>query len=46
MWEQLSAFLFDNNAVAGLQYENWIWVIGIPALLTFGYFFERGFGEG
>ena len=43
MWEQVSAFLFDNNAIAGLEFENWMWLIGVPALLVFGYFFERGF---
>jgi hypothetical protein len=45
MWDQISEFLFDNYAVAGFQFENWMWVIGVPALLTFGYFFERGFGN-
>jgi hypothetical protein len=45
MWEQISEFLFDNYAVGGFQFENWTWVIGVPALLTFGYFFERGFGR-
>jgi hypothetical protein len=43
MWEQISEFLFDNYAVAGLQFENWMWLIGVPALLIFGYFFEQGF---
>jgi hypothetical protein len=43
MWEQISEFLFDNYAVAGLQFENWMWLIGMPAMLIFGYFFERGF---
>jgi hypothetical protein len=41
MWDQISEFLFDNYAVAGFQFENWMWVIGVPALLTFGYFFEN-----
>ena len=45
MWEQISGFLFDNDAIAGLQFENWMWVIGVPALLAFGYFCERGFPE-
>ena len=45
MWEQVSAFLFDNYSLAGFQFENWMWLIGVPALLTFGYFFERGFGR-
>jgi hypothetical protein len=46
MWQQVSAFLFDNNAIAGLQFENWMWVVGVPALLACWYFFERGFGPG
>ena len=45
MWQQVTAFLFDNNAIAGLEFENWMWVIGLPSLLVFGYFFERGFGR-
>jgi hypothetical protein len=45
MWEQVTAFLFDNNTLAGVQFENWMWLIGVPALLIFGYFFERGFGR-
>ena len=43
MLDQILEFLFDNYAVAGLQFENWMWVIGAPALLILGYFFERGF---
>jgi hypothetical protein len=43
MWDQISEFLFDNYAVAGLQFENWMLVIGLPVLIIFGYFFERGF---
>ena len=44
-WDQISGFLFDNYAIAGLEFENWMWLIGVPALLVFGYFFERGFGR-
>ena len=29
--DQITEFLFDNYAVAGLQFENWMWVIGVPA---------------
>jgi hypothetical protein len=43
MWEQVSEFLFETNTIAGLEFENWMWLIGVPALLVFGYFFERGF---
>ena len=43
MWDQISGFLFDNYAIAGLEFENWVWLIGMPVLLVFGYFFERGF---
>jgi hypothetical protein len=43
MWDQISGFLFDNYAIAGLEFENWMWLIGVPPLLVFGYFFERGF---
>jgi hypothetical protein len=43
MLDQILEFLFENYAVAGLQFENWMWVIGAPALLILGYFFERGF---
>jgi hypothetical protein len=43
MWDQISGFLFDNYAIAGLEFENWMWLIGVPALLVFGYFSERGF---
>jgi hypothetical protein len=43
MWDQISGFLFDNYAIAGLEFENWMWLIGVPALVVFGYFFERGF---
>jgi hypothetical protein len=39
----LSEFLFDHFTIAGFQIENWMWLIGLPALLIFGYFFERGF---
>jgi hypothetical protein len=45
MWEQVTEFLFDNNTIAGIQFENWMWLIGVPLLLIFGYFFERGFGR-
>jgi hypothetical protein len=44
MWEQVTEFLFDNNTIAGIQFENWMWLI-VPLLLIFGYFFERGFGN-
>jgi hypothetical protein len=44
VWRQITEFLFDDNAIAGIQFENWMWLIGVPALLVFGYFFERGFG--
>jgi hypothetical protein len=44
MWDQVSEFLFDNYSVVGLRFENWMWLIGVPALLIFGYFFNRGFG--
>jgi hypothetical protein len=40
MWDQISEFLFDNYAVAGLQFENWMLVIGLPVLIIFGYFFD------
>ena len=43
MWDQITEFLFDNYAVAGLQFENWMWVISVPALIFCGYISERGF---
>jgi hypothetical protein len=27
MWEQVTEFLFDNNTIAGIQFENWMWLI-------------------
>jgi hypothetical protein len=43
MWERLSEFLFENSAVAGVQFENWMWLIGVPVLIICLYFSERGF---
>jgi hypothetical protein len=43
MLDRLSQFLFDNYSVAGLQFENWMWMIGVPTVLFLAYFFERGF---
>ena len=43
MLERISGFLFDNYAVAGLQFENWMWLLGVPVLIMCGYFSERGF---
>jgi hypothetical protein len=43
MWDRLSEFLFDSYAVAGFQFENWMWLIGVPVLIICVYFSERGF---
>ena len=43
MLDQILEFLFDNYAVAGLPFENWMWVIGAPALPILGYFLSADF---
>ena len=43
MRDQISRFLFDNYAIAGLEFENWMWLIGVPALVVFGIFSSADF---
>jgi hypothetical protein len=41
MWDQLSPFLFDQNSIMGLEYQNWMLLIGPPIVIFLVYLSER-----
>jgi hypothetical protein len=43
MLDELSQFLFNQNSIAGWEYQNWMLVIGLPIAIFFTYLSQRGF---
>ena len=43
MLDELSQLLFNQNSIAGWEYQNWMLVIGLPIVIFFIYLSERGF---
>ena len=43
MLDEFSQFLFNQNSIAGWQYQNWMLVIGLPIVIFFTYLSQRGF---
>ena len=33
MWDQISAFFFDQSHIGPLLFENWMVVLGVPAFV-------------
>jgi hypothetical protein len=44
MLDEFSQFLFNQNIIAGWQYQNWMLVIGLPIVIVFVYFSQRSWG--
>jgi hypothetical protein len=36
------SFVCKNTAILGLEYENWMLVIGLPIVIFFVYVLQRG----
>jgi sarcosine oxidase delta subunit len=43
MRDQISGFLFDNYAIAGLEFENWMWLLACRRWLFLGIFSSADF---
>jgi hypothetical protein len=41
MWDQVSPFLFNQNSVLGWEYQNWMFLIGLPIVIFIIYFLDR-----
>jgi len=44
MLDEFSQFLFNQNSIAGWEYQNWMFVIGLPIVILFAYFSQRRWG--
>jgi hypothetical protein len=44
MLDELSQFLFNQNSIAGWEYQNWMLVIGLPIVILFVYLSQRRWG--
>jgi hypothetical protein len=40
MWDQISAFLFDQSYIGPIEYENWMVLVGLPAVVFFIWIME------
>jgi hypothetical protein len=45
MLDEFSQFLFNQNSIAGWQYQNWMLVIGLPITILFNLFFAAQVGS-
>jgi hypothetical protein len=41
VWDQISAFLFAQSNVGPFEYENWMIVLGLPAVISILWMLER-----